>query len=184
MKVDRKKIKKAENRKKLPDLKKLRVPSFEDLKNFDPASIDRKKSTKAGIILLIVIILLRGCAGMKDASVSKEPVQTEAPAFTDLTADDIMTGKIERPYTGKTAKNIDLDKLVPILNSVVFIENTDPFPGTSSKGTYFTLYMEDGTKIMIIAADDYLTINDTGWKVDAGSYNDLVAFATQALRKK
>lgn len=186
MKVDKKKIKKAGNRKKFPDLKNLRIPSFEDLKNFDPASIDRKKAIKAGVMLLAVIILLRGCTGMKNADVSKEPgpAQTEAPAFADLTADDIMTGKIDRPYTGKTIKNIDLDKLVQILNNIVFIENTEPFPGTSSKGTYFTLYMENGTKITITAADDYLTINDAGWKVDAGSYNDLIEFATQAFRKK
>lgn len=195
MKVDNRLVKKAaaknkreEAIKKLPDLKNISIPTMDDIRNFDPSSIDKKKAITAGVIFLILIILLRGCAGMKDVQTGQgadvsSSVGAEAPAFGTMTADDIMTGKIERPYTGKSAKNIDLDRLVLILNDVMFIENREPFPETSSKGTYFTLYMEDGTKIKITAADNYLTINDVGWSVDAQSYNSLVDFATQALKR-
>lgn len=189
MKVDNKLVNKAaaRSRKKerLEKLKNFSVPTWEDIKHFDFTSINRKKAVTAGVIFLLLIILLRGFAGMKDASVPQDPtsISGEAPAFDILTIDDIMTGKVQRPYSGKKANNIDLDKLVPILNNIVFIENVEPFEETGSKGTYFTLYMEDGSKTTITAADNYLTIDGVGWKVDAQSYNDLVEFATQALKK-
>lgn len=189
MKVDNKLVNKAaaRNRKKerLEKLKNFSVPTWEDLKHFDFTSINRKKAIAAGVIFLLFVILLRGFAGMKDVSVPQDPISVSGkiPAFDTLTVDDIMTGKVQRPYSGKKANNIDLDKLVPILNDIVFIENMEPFEETGSKGTYFTLYMEDGSKTTITAADNYLTINGVGWKVDAQSYNDLIEFATQTLKK-
>lgn len=195
MKVDNKQVNKAvaankkkAAKKKLPDLKNLSMPTLDDLKNFDFSSVDRKKAIISGVAVLIVIILLRGVAGMKSASPvppTSDPaaVSTEAPAFGELTVDDVMTAKVERPYTGKTAKNLDLDKLIPILNNVMFVESTEPLPEGAIKGTYFTLYLDEGGKITIVAADNYLTIDGAGWKVDAQSYNDLVEFATNALKK-
>lgn len=196
MKVDNKQVNKAvaaskkkEAKKKLTGIKNLSMPTLDDLKNFDFSSIDRKKAIIFGIAVLFIIILLRGCAGMKSVPATPSPdgqaaVSAEAPAFGELTVDDVMTAKVERPYTGKTAKNLDLDKLVPILNGIMFVEPTEPLQEGTAKGTYFTLYLDEGGKITITAADNFLTVDGSGWKVDAQSYNDLVEFATNALKKE
>lgn len=195
MKVDDKKVNKAvadvrkkEARKKLDNMKNMPLPALGGLKNFDFSSIGRKKAIMIGVAVLFVIVLLRGCAGMKSVPPASSPdsqitVSAEAPAFGELTVDDVMTAKVERPYTGKTAKNLDLDKLIPMLNSVMFIEPAEPLLEGTAKGTYFTLYLDEGGKITIIATDNFLTVDGSGWKVDAQSYNDLVEFATNELKK-
>ncbi len=126
------------------------------------------------MIAIACIVFVCAAAVVFLSAMGKKP-------YRNLDAAQIVSANVLLSPPDKTVEIEDIPELVGYLKDVVIYHQDHSYTEYDGQGVIFTLTMEDGTQIEIIAYNPFLVIDDVGYKTKYGPCEALNSYANALL---